>query len=227
MPARLVVHVPALCRSTCIGSDCRPHELDPPRCVPLTQPAPGGAQCGDCAGEALHVTGTMAACSSACCLPALPREAQPAPLAAQVGAFVPATFASLTPCDRLLSRIGTGDSLETCSSSFMVEMQVGSGHQYQGPCCFCCAETALLQQLHNRMEHAALHATLQPSFTAPCPAHSWVAPQCVRGSDPRLCHAMPVCLPGPPASASLACPCLTSGGRLHPGPRHTSLPGAD
>lgn len=38
---------------------------------------------------------------------------------------MPAAFASLNPCDRLLSRIGTGDSLETCSSSFMVEMQVG------------------------------------------------------------------------------------------------------
>ena len=43
---------------------------------------------------------------------------------AQVGAFVPAAFASLAPCDRLLTRLGTGDSLETCSSSFMVEMQV-------------------------------------------------------------------------------------------------------
>jgi len=45
-------------------------------------------------------------------------------VAAQVGAYVPAAFASLPPVDRLLSRIGTGDSLETCSSSFMVEMQV-------------------------------------------------------------------------------------------------------
>ncbi|KAL4430861.1 hypothetical protein ABPG75_006117 [Micractinium tetrahymenae] len=42
---------------------------------------------------------------------------------AQVGAFVPAAFASLPPRDRLLSRLGTGDSLETCSSSFLLEMQ--------------------------------------------------------------------------------------------------------
>jgi DNA mismatch repair ATPase MutS len=44
---------------------------------------------------------------------------------AQVGAYVPASFASLAPCDRLLSRLGSGDSLETCSSSFLLEMQVG------------------------------------------------------------------------------------------------------
>jgi DNA mismatch repair ATPase MutS len=41
----------------------------------------------------------------------------------QVGSFVPAAFASITPVDRLFTRIGTGDCLETCSSSFMVEMQ--------------------------------------------------------------------------------------------------------
>lgn len=58
-------------------------------------------------------------------LPAAKQLPRALPHAAQVGAFVPAAFASLTPCDRLLSRIGTGDSLETCSSSFMVEMQVG------------------------------------------------------------------------------------------------------
>lgn len=46
---------------------------------------------------------------------------------AQAGSFVPAAFASLPPRDRLLSRLGTGDSLETCSSSFMVEMQVWGG----------------------------------------------------------------------------------------------------
>lgn len=45
--------------------------------------------------------------------------------AMQVGCFVPAAFASLTPVDRLFTRIGTGDCLETNSSSFMVEMQVG------------------------------------------------------------------------------------------------------
>lgn len=58
--------------------------------------------------------------------PALQSSAATSPV--QVGAFVPAAFASLTPCDALLSRIGTADSLETCSSSFMVEMQVGSGN---------------------------------------------------------------------------------------------------
>ena len=35
-----------------------------------------------------------------------------------------ADFASLTPMDRILTRIGTSDCLETNSSSFMVEMQV-------------------------------------------------------------------------------------------------------
>jgi DNA mismatch repair ATPase MutS len=44
-------------------------------------------------------------------------------VAAQVGCFVPATFCSLVPRDRLLCRMGTGDSPETNSSSFMVEMQ--------------------------------------------------------------------------------------------------------
>ena len=44
---------------------------------------------------------------------------------AQVGAFVPAAFASLAPCDAVLARMGTGDSLETNSSSFMCECQVG------------------------------------------------------------------------------------------------------
>ncbi|PSC68890.1 DNA mismatch repair MSH4 [Micractinium conductrix] len=44
-------------------------------------------------------------------------------VAAQAGAFVPAAFASLPPVDRLLARLGTGDSLETNSSSFAVEMQ--------------------------------------------------------------------------------------------------------
>lgn len=53
---------------------------------------------------------------------------------AQVGAFVPATFASLPPRDRLLSRLGTGDSLETCSSSFLLEMQVGDSPWPSGRC---------------------------------------------------------------------------------------------
>ena len=43
---------------------------------------------------------------------------------AQIGCFVPASFASLTPIDRLMTRMGTSDSLENNSSSFMVETQV-------------------------------------------------------------------------------------------------------
>ncbi len=42
---------------------------------------------------------------------------------AQLGCHVPAAFASIRPADRLFTRIGTGDSIETNSSSFMVEMQ--------------------------------------------------------------------------------------------------------
>ena len=42
---------------------------------------------------------------------------------AQLGCHVPAAFASVRPADRLFTRIGTGDSIETNSSSFMVEMQ--------------------------------------------------------------------------------------------------------
>ena len=53
------------------------------------------------------------------------RQVACAVVMAQVGCFVPARFASLTPLDRILTRIGTADSLETNSSSFMVEMQVG------------------------------------------------------------------------------------------------------
>ena len=43
---------------------------------------------------------------------------------AQIGCFVPARFASLRCVDRLFTRIGTGDSIENNSSSFMEEMQV-------------------------------------------------------------------------------------------------------
>jgi len=42
---------------------------------------------------------------------------------AQIGSFVPAKFASLRLVDKLFTRIGTSDSIETNSSSFMVEMQ--------------------------------------------------------------------------------------------------------
>nr|AKI32388.1 DNA mismatch repair protein MSH4 [Watanabea reniformis] len=42
---------------------------------------------------------------------------------AQMGCFVPAKFASIRMVDRLFTRIGAGDSIESNSSSFMVEMQ--------------------------------------------------------------------------------------------------------
>jgi DNA mismatch repair protein MSH4 len=42
---------------------------------------------------------------------------------AQLGCHIPAAFASVRPVDRLFTRIGTSDSIETNSSSFMVEMQ--------------------------------------------------------------------------------------------------------
>jgi len=42
----------------------------------------------------------------------------------QVGCFVPAEFAALSPVDRLFTRIGMSDSIETNSSTFMVEMTV-------------------------------------------------------------------------------------------------------
>ena len=41
---------------------------------------------------------------------------------AQLGCYVPAAFAAVRPVDRLFTRIGTSDSIETNSSSFMVEM---------------------------------------------------------------------------------------------------------
>ncbi len=42
---------------------------------------------------------------------------------AQIGSFVPAKFASVRLVDKLFTRIGTSDSIESNSSSFMVEMQ--------------------------------------------------------------------------------------------------------
>ncbi|KFD71745.1 hypothetical protein M514_04303 [Trichuris suis] len=44
-------------------------------------------------------------------------------LLAQMGSFVPAQIASFRLCDQLFSRIGHNDSLESSSSSFMVEMK--------------------------------------------------------------------------------------------------------
>jgi len=43
---------------------------------------------------------------------------------AQAGSFVPADFMALCPFSSLFTRMGTGDSIETNSSSFMLEMQV-------------------------------------------------------------------------------------------------------
>lgn len=42
---------------------------------------------------------------------------------AQVGSFVPAEEMSFSPRDKIFTRMGFGDSIETNSSSFMVEMQ--------------------------------------------------------------------------------------------------------
>lgn len=42
---------------------------------------------------------------------------------AHMGCYVPAKQASLRAVDRLLTRIGTSDSIENNSSSFMMEMQ--------------------------------------------------------------------------------------------------------
>lgn len=45
---------------------------------------------------------------------------------AQAGCFVPAEFMALCPFSCLLTRMGTGDSIETNSSSFMLECQVST-----------------------------------------------------------------------------------------------------
>lgn len=42
---------------------------------------------------------------------------------AQIGGFVPASFASIRIVDRLFTRVGSGDRIDSNSSSFMVEMQ--------------------------------------------------------------------------------------------------------
>lgn len=43
---------------------------------------------------------------------------------AQIGCFVPAKAASLSCVNKLFTQFGTGDSVETNSSSFMLEMKV-------------------------------------------------------------------------------------------------------
>ncbi|KAG1665887.1 hypothetical protein FOA52_005376 [Chlamydomonas sp. UWO 241] len=53
---------------------------------------------------------------------------------AQAGSYVPARFMSFSPFSRLFTRMGTSDSIETNSSSFMVEMQeVAHILQHAGP----------------------------------------------------------------------------------------------
>ncbi|KAL6046684.1 MutS protein msh4 [Balamuthia mandrillaris] len=44
-------------------------------------------------------------------------------IVAHIGCYVPASFASFRLVDRLFTRIGTGDNMETNSSTFMVEMR--------------------------------------------------------------------------------------------------------
>jgi hypothetical protein len=51
---------------------------------------------------------------------------------AQAGCWVPAEFMALCPFVRLVGRLSTGDSIDTNSSSFMVEMQVGWGGGWRG-----------------------------------------------------------------------------------------------
>ena len=45
---------------------------------------------------------------------------------AQIGSYVPATYASVRICDQLFTRIGTEDSIETNSSTFLQEMKESS-----------------------------------------------------------------------------------------------------
>ena len=42
---------------------------------------------------------------------------------AQIGCFVPVEYASFRIADRIYSRIGSDDDMETNSSTFMVEVQ--------------------------------------------------------------------------------------------------------
>jgi len=42
---------------------------------------------------------------------------------AQIGSYVPAEFASFRICDKLFSRIGSNDDIETNCSTFMIEMK--------------------------------------------------------------------------------------------------------
>ena len=56
-------------------------------------------------------------------LPAFPQVALMVVMA-QAGCFVPAQLMSLAPMELLFTRMGTGDCIETNSSSFMLEMQV-------------------------------------------------------------------------------------------------------
>ncbi len=46
-----------------------------------------------------------------------------AAILAQIGCFVPATFCSLTPVDRIFTRIGASDQILEGKSTFYVEME--------------------------------------------------------------------------------------------------------
>ena len=41
---------------------------------------------------------------------------------AQIGCYVPATFARLTPVDRIMSRLGANDNIFAAQSTFFVEL---------------------------------------------------------------------------------------------------------
>lgn len=62
---------------------------------------------------------------------------------AQAGCFVPAEFMALRCFDHLFTRMGTGDCIETNSSSFMVEMQV-SFHTHDGGTGLACRLPGML-----------------------------------------------------------------------------------
>ena len=47
---------------------------------------------------------------------------------AQIGCFVPATYASFRVCHQIFSRIGSDDDIETNSSTFMLEVMLHSKH---------------------------------------------------------------------------------------------------
>ena len=75
---------------------------------------------------------------------------------AQIGCFVPAKMASLRCIDKLFTHFGTGDSVETNSSSFMVEMKVGSSIS-------CTAGRANKVELHDGYQVSLCFVAVVPS----------------------------------------------------------------